>query len=395
MPPRKPISCYIVFDTDIASYHLDYIREGIVRHFASGTHQASFFPLGISELDAFTKGRKTTVGVIGNFDSERALDFFRKSGIHWLNLAERQEPPEIGFSVTFRGEGQRAAEFLIEDLGLTHIGFYGWIQSPSNHRRLREFTEAAERWQITPHIMTYERVPIAQFYGIGREDIDAHIAELSEFLRTLPKPAGVFCGDDRLALRICTLARHIGIAVPRELSVIGVGSLHRASGGWQESVSVVQLNHRLMGTVAARLMEEFLTTGTPPRSVSLPPDNVIHRYTTLRRSVNDALVREAMERIQADPSASIQKLCVEMGVTRRMLERHFQSALGNSIGNTLDLERFSRAKDLLKSFRYNLESVAALAGYTNSKNMRRSFLRHMEISPTEYRHATRAGKKSR
>lgn len=383
---------FIVFGTDVSGYHLSYIWEGIARHFAHGDHSVEFFPLGITHLESLLPREKWEAGVIGVYDSEVSRDYLRERGIPFLDLCGRNNIPETGFTVGFRGEGRRAAQFFIEDLGLRNLAFFGSTLSPSHDRRLDEFREVAASHGIEVQGLVHERVPMARFFELDAQYMGLGMHAVSALMQTIPKPAGIFCANDELALILRFQAELVGIAVPRELSIVGVGSLHRASGGAHEFVSVVQLDHQKMGEVSARLMESFLVSGQVPESVYLRPDNIIHRYTTLRRSVKDSLVRQARDLIQKEPGIPIAELCRELGVARRTLEVHFRAAEGSSVGKVIDQERFQRAQHLLKNFGYSIETVASLAGYASSRNMLRSFHRWIRQGPTEYRRGLREGR---
>lgn len=375
---------FVVFETDVAGYHVEYTREGVAEHFAK-SDRTSFFPLGIRDFDSIYGLEGATVGVVGFFASPASVDLLESLKLPWLNLSESTLVGSIGASLSFRGEGTRGAKYFIDELGLSNLGFYGISSFSAHQRRLSEFQAVAMNCGLAVDAVMHEGISSPRFFNLDSRLIREQTNELTELIRALPKPCGVFCANDILALRLRQLARRHSISVPKELSILGVGSLHRATGGWQESVSVVQLNHRRMGIACGEMMESYLLSGIVPESVFLGPDDVIHRYTTLRRSVSDSLVREALERIQADTSITIDRLSSEVGVSRRILEMHFQKARGQAIGKTIDMERFTKAMHLMKNHSYNLDSIAALAGYASAQNMRRSFLRHLDTTPMDYR----------
>lgn len=377
--------CFLVFSSDVFCYHVAYIQEGIAQYLSKGTHKASFFPLGIEQLEVLFDAGDYQVGAIGLFDGEHSQAFFRERGIPFLNLGIENRQPEIGFTLRYDGEGRKAAQFFIEDLGLQHLGYYGMTTIQSHERRCHEFQEGAQVHGLEVSVLIEDRTPLERFFEKSASVSKRNMGALADLLKSLPKPAGIFCANDQMALVTKVQAGILGISVPDELSILGVGSLHRASGGWQEQVSVVQLDHHKLGFESARLMEEYLLTGTVPKSVYLKPDNIIHRYTTLRRSLSDSLTREAIARIQDDPSLSILQLCRSLNVSRRTLEVHFRMAGARSIGKTIEQERFNRARELLKNFRSSVECVADMSGYPDTGSMRRSFNRCLGMSPTDYR----------
>lgn len=397
MPPLRLPSApaakgFLVFSSDISCYHVAYIQEGISQYFRQGNRSISFFLLGITELEAMYDLRVHPVGAIGIFDCKESRAFFRERDIPFLHPAGEEEDPEIGFSINFNGEGIKAAKFLIEDLELVNLAYWGLSGVVSHERRLREFQEEAKTNGLTIQTLMQNRIPMQRFYEQQRRVKKQQMRKLADLIKSLRKPAGIFCANDQLALTAKVMAEKLDISVPGELNILGVGTLHQASGGWQESVSVVQLNHQKLGYESARLMDEYMSTGIPPESVCLSPENIIHRYTTLRRSLNDPLVQKAMEHIQDNLSISINQLAHSLQVSRRTLEMRFQAAGGLPVGKTIERERFNRAKYLLKNFRHSIESIASLSGYSDGRSMRRSFIRFLNITPMNYRRSIKTRK---
>src|SRR5690606_33421579 len=107
---------------------------------------------------------------------------------------------------------------------------------------------------------------------LHREQAALRRAELCQLLRGNPRPMGIFCADDRIALNLYYLAQHLGIQVPEEVSILGVGSLQRAEEGGVHSISVVQMDHIRQGFCAAQLMERYLTGTLTEQSIVLRPD---------------------------------------------------------------------------------------------------------------------------
>lgn len=378
----------LIFQADVVAYHLYYIQEGILKYFEQGEHALSFVPLQAEEVDLM----EAPCGAVGVLTRDDSIGFLRRKKIPYLDLNESITNRELGFDIAFSGEGTLAADHFVHEAGVRSLAFVGASYSRAHLRRLAEFESRAAQHGFPVHPYMFKLPPAIGELKKREDHNDRHRAKVHQFLEELEKPVGIFCGNDRVALHHFYLARSLGYHVPTEISLLGVGSLQRSIGGWPEQVSVIQLDHHQLGYSAAALMEKYMTTGRPPDSVRLKTDGIIHRQTTVRSVRSDQLVRQAMEFIRKTPGTTPQSLCAHFSVPRHVLEARFQRALGGSIAKLIDQERFNQARDLLKNFKYNLESVAALAGYADRRHLRRGFYKHARMSPSDYRSLNRTAR---
>lgn len=82
---------------------------------------------------------------------------------------------------------------------------------------------------------------------------------------------------------------------------------------------------------------------------------------------------------------SIDLLAVRAAMSRRSLTRHFQKAMGMSIGEWVTTERLRRSQRLLESSQLSIEQVAERAGFQSSITFRQTFREKMGVSPGEWR----------
>jgi LacI family transcriptional regulator len=377
----------LVFESDFHSYHLAFIRLGIERYFQTGAHALAFAQMGVADLIELlgpsVRDRLVVVGVLRNSEAVR---FFSETGIPCLNLVEFGRDPLVPFDVRIEGEGALAAKYFIEEGRYSNLGFIGHTHAVSHQRRFREFSGESDRRRIkvdTMWIATSRTQP--HFWDIPIHEWTRRKDALRSFLERLPKPAGVFCADDGIALRVFYTAEMMGIRVPEELAILGVGSRDQAKLEWAHVVSVVTLDHQNLGYTAARLMDEFVGSQRTPEPVRLDPSGICHCQTTLRRSVADPLVSRALMRIQDSPAIDVATLSEELQVSRAALDLRFRRITNMTVAKAIEVERFSLAKDLIRRRGYSLETVASLAGYPNRRGMRRSFYRFTRMSPQQFR----------
>lgn len=76
---------------------------------------------------------------------------------------------------------------------------------------------------------------------------------LATLLKSHPGITGVFCSSDSLALGASIEARHLGIAVPGQLAIVGMGDQSFARDA-QPPLTTVRLDGTRIGTLAAEVM---------------------------------------------------------------------------------------------------------------------------------------------
>jgi len=135
-------------------------------------------------------------------------------------LQDRAGPlPELGLRVAIDASPalRRLMEHLL-DLGHTSIAYF----SPQLHTgtRLNAFRD----------MMQSHAGPIASAYVVTADPLSDQMPLVARrLLEQQPRPTAVLCGTDVLALGIYQAAAQLGLEIPRDLSVAGVG-LH---GIWE------------------------------------------------------------------------------------------------------------------------------------------------------------------
>jgi LacI family transcriptional regulator len=80
--------------------------------------------------------------------------------------------------------------------------------------------------------------------------------EIGAFLDLPPgvRPTAIFCFNDRQAMGAYRVARHRGLAVPDDLSIVGFDDQEFIASELEPPLTTVQLPHEAMGKLAVRLL---------------------------------------------------------------------------------------------------------------------------------------------
>lgn len=107
---------------------------------------------------------------------------------------------------------------------------------------------------------------------------------MRQLLSLKPRPDGVFCFNDPLAMGAMNYALDQGLRIPEDIAVIGCGNLHY-DDSLRVSLSSINQHSRLIGEEAARITLGILESKVAPMPIAvvLQPELVI-RASTARRS---------------------------------------------------------------------------------------------------------------
>lgn len=81
---------------------------------------------------------------------------------------------------------------------------------------------------------------------------------------------------------------------------------------------------------------------------------------------------------------SLEALATQAHMTPRTLSRVFTQELGMGPGRYVERVRLEAARNLLQNAQASISTVARLTGFGHPENLRRSFHKHLAVSPQEY-----------
>ncbi|MBO8141473.1 MAG: LacI family DNA-binding transcriptional regulator [Firmicutes bacterium] len=155
----------------------------------------------------------------------------------------------------------------------------------SSRERSRGFTAAVRAAGLEPVMVQADGSDIGAGYRASRE-----------LLAKAPRPTGIFCANDLLAIGVLQAAAEAGLKVPGDLSVVGFDGTTLAQVASPPLTTVVQ-PIRQMGQTAVQLLVDSLQNGTSPRRVVLEPS--LKRGASSGPASGDAGARLPRDRVFA------------------------------------------------------------------------------------------------
>jgi LacI family transcriptional regulator len=161
--------------------------------------------------------------------------------------------------------GYLATRHLIE-LGRKRIAHIGGPNVSTAEGRLRGYSKALKEKELEVPMHFVERVES----GDDRGEEGGYKAMLA-LLSMKTRPDGVFCYNDETAIGALRAAFEVGLDVPNDLAIIGVGNM-RFSDLLRVPLSSIDQNNQLIGDRAARIALDLIEAkgSAAPESVLLP-----------------------------------------------------------------------------------------------------------------------------
>lgn len=194
--------------------------------------------------------------------------------------------------------------------------------------------------------------------------------------------------NDVRALHLIEACNQLGVAIPEQVAVLGVDDERTLCDLALPRLSSILPDCHRIGFLAAELLDDMMSGGDyKVKRIALPPKKVIARPSTDTLSVDDVLVVKALSIMASKRGAqlSIDDIANKLKVTRRTLEKRFESALNRSLSESMRWESIKRIQKLLVDTDLTLDQIARLTDYANSEGLKLMFKNNVGMSPGLYR----------
>ena len=212
--------------------------------------------------------------------------------------------------------------------------------------------------------------------------------QLVEWLRSLPKPVGIFATNDLRGQHVLDACGRDNVAVPEQAAVIGVDNDELLCGLCNPPLSSVIPNPERIGYEAASWLDRLMQGETTAvMEVEVPPKGVAVRQSSDVFAVSDPTVAAALRfiRERACYGVTVQEVLGHLAVSRSWLERSFRKLLNRSPQAEIRNVQLKRCKELLRTTTLSLEKIAQLTGFEHPEYMNVVFKREVGETPGRFR----------
>ena len=279
-------------------------------------------------------------------------------------------------------ETARTAAAELVSLNCESLGFVSF-HTP------RDWSDA--RGRVVANVASEEGVPFAAFDSVAAcagADISVFLGRLAEFLRSLPRPAGVLAANDEMAAHVLAAAEAAGIAVPDELAVVGIDDDELICENTHPTLTSVAPDFERSGRLAVDLLARCMADrGGSPAALFYGASPLVRRRSTRIDAARDPRVLRALDLIRraACSGVTAKDVIAAMGMKPRSAEAKFKETCGHSIKDEIMSVRLARAKRLLSDTDLPVSIVCERCGYADERSLRYLFTRATGLSPVDWR----------
>ncbi len=213
---------------------------------------------------------------------------------------------------------------------------------------------------------------------------------LKAWLRSLPKPAAVMAACDTTALEVIEACKRAKLAVPGQVSVLGVDNDELLCEFDSPTISSVLPRHDTVGQLAAKMLARMLRSreGDRPRCEICDEQTVVERESTAPISPAVHLITAALDYIRQNATKPISTADVvrHLGVSRSLADLRFRQCQGATIRETILRARLEEVKKRLVSTQLPAAKVARICGFTDIPHLQTVFKRRFGLPMGQWRH---------
>jgi LacI family transcriptional regulator len=383
-----PESVYIGLALNHGLSYCRGILRGI-RHYARTKPEWVFVPVAADPRALRSLGRLGVAGLIAHAyttQQSRALSRLSKPVVNVCGVLT--DAPFVRVGADDRAVGRLAGQHL-SDRGLRHFGFVGHDGHGYSIQREAGFRAAVAARAETLH--AYSEPVAHPFNPMG--SMWAVDAAVRSWVRSLPRPVGVFTANDIWGMHIAEVCRQLALRVPEDVALVGVDNDDLLCEMARPTLSSVALPTERIGCEAAALLDRLLAGDRPDDGpLLLPPLHVVVRQSSDTLALKDTEVASAVRYIRerAHTPTGVNDVLKAVTISRRSLERRFRMALERSVWDEIRRAHMERARVLLASSELSIAAVAEQAGFSDLRQLSVVFRQETGQTPSAYRRQIRS-----
>ncbi len=319
-------------------------------------------------------------GVIARVVNDRVARQIAALGLPAVVLAYTAGPGQIRLGTGSPGsEGAMAAEHFL-DRGFQNFAFCGYSEAVyAGRQQVFQARLAEAGWTVD--VYRSPRVRKAGWWGVQQQ-------HMVQWLSGLPKPVGLFAGNDDVGRRVLEACQTARLAVPDEVAVLGVDNDELLCELCNPPLSSIALSTEKAGFEAAAALERMMAGKRPDRAeIIVVPTAVVTRQSSDVMAMEDRDLAMAVRYIRehaAEP-IHVEDVLKAVPLSRRAMECRFRRVLGRSPNAEILRVHVDRAKMLLTSTNMAMPWIAQHSGFATPDYMTFVFQRATGMKPLQYR----------
>jgi LacI family transcriptional regulator len=210
---------------------------------------------------------------------------------------------------------------------------------------------------------------------------------LAAELARLPKPVGIFAATDDHALEVLETCERIGLAVPGDVSLVGMDNSLLAVEAMHTQISSVSTNLELVGYRGAEILDQLMRGKAAPEApIRIPPSELVARKSSDLLAINHPGIARSLRYMweHCHEPIGVSDLARTASMSLRSFHQAFVDNVGRSPGGELHRTRIERSKRLLMESDEKMGTIAQMCGYQSNNSFWVAFRHATGMTPKQY-----------
>lgn len=216
--------------------------------------------------------------------------------------------------------------------------------------------------------------------------------KLEKWIKSLAKPAAIYCWGTSLGHEIIDICLNAGINVPHDVGVLGSNYDELLSEASHPPQAGIRMASQQIGWTAASILDAMMQGDKPAKMCwSFQPVGVVEKLSIDTMAVSDRRMADAMLYLKkhALEPITVRDLLKANPMARRSMERRFRQLFGCTIIEELHRLRVNHARNLLCDTDDPITLIAEKCCFCSHSYLNRVFKQFTGLSPREYRNQFR------
>ncbi|WP_299059501.1 DNA-binding transcriptional regulator [uncultured Polaribacter sp.] len=277
----------------------------------------------------------------------------------------------------YDADGKMAFEYFLSK-GFKNLAFFGIHKVIWSDGRLESLQKNAFSKNIKVHNYTPKK----------KRSISHDLKEIISWLKSLPKPIGIFCCNDDLGIILINACSMAKLKIPYEIAILGVDNDELLCSVVHPKLSSIARNHTVAAFNACEILNKMML-GINPENHIIPtePINVIERSSTDTIASNDKEVIKALHFIRNNTQVNItvNDVVNSTNISRRNLYTRFKKTTNRTILEDIQFQKIKKFKVLLTNQKLSVKEIAFQLGFEDVSHISRWFSAIEGTTPVRWR----------
>ena len=217
---------------------------------------------------------------------------------------------------------------------------------------------------------------------------------LAAWLKSLPKPCGVWAAFDQRAKHVLDACRLAGISVPSQIQVLGVDNDTPICEQTVPSLSSLMPDFESGGFAAASFLDGILRggRGQPHGSggrttLYFAFKGVVERLSTADDNGTARRISAAREFIRQHATSGIDvpHVASSLGISVRLLQRDYRAVTGRTVLREIQEEKLAHVKKMLRKTTTPIDGIGRFCGFKSPAHLKTLFKARFGMTMSAYR----------